>query len=125
MTEALENMLQVITENMDRAKLDWQSMSMVVGINGDFLGRTYGYLYTGDSPLALTTVSPFVIAEATLAYLATKYEEPAVYPVYMLVQPERATGKFQVTFEDTDSKRWAVTPENHEEVRERVRPRFE
>lgn len=42
----------------------------------------------------------------------------------ILVRFDRATGKYDVTFEDTDEDRWAVKPGNFREMREQLRPKF-
>ncbi|WP_165962808.1 hypothetical protein [Occultella glacieicola] len=45
-------------------------------------------------------------------------------PENLLVQFDRAVGQYKVIFEDTDSSRWKVTPENSDEVRAELRPRL-
>lgn len=51
-------------------------------------------------------------------------EEGAALPVSLLVQFERATGRYEITFEDSDSSRWAVSPANIKSIREELRPAF-
>jgi hypothetical protein len=45
--------------------------------------------------------------------------------VKILVQYDRTTGKYEMTFEDTDEGRWAVKPANYRQVREELRPKFD
>ena len=43
----------------------------------------------------------------------------------ILVQLSRASGTYEVTFEDDDPARWKVTPANIEQISEELRPNFE
>jgi hypothetical protein len=46
-------------------------------------------------------------------------------PRKILVQFDRTTGKYDITFEETDEARWKVTPRNFRELREELRPKFD
>ena len=47
------------------------------------------------------------------------------FPVRLLVQFDRETGKYNVDFEDTDETRWRVNPGDIEELPAAVRPSFD
>ena len=59
------------------------------------------------------------------AYLRSYYEPGDLLPVTILVQFERTTGRYRVTFEDTDEERWKTRPRNFREMRELLRPSFD
>ena len=42
----------------------------------------------------------------------------------VLVQVDRHSGTYEVTFEEEDAARWKVTPANIEVISEELRPRF-
>ena len=43
----------------------------------------------------------------------------------ILVQLDRGSGTYEVTFEDDDPARWKVTPANIEQISEELRPTFD
>jgi hypothetical protein len=45
--------------------------------------------------------------------------------VKILVQFDRDSGKYEVTFEDDDASRWKVTPANIDQISEELRPHFD
>ena len=45
-------------------------------------------------------------------------------PVAVLLQFERDTGRYELTFEDSDPSRWKVTPANFETIADDLRPRL-
>lgn len=57
-------------------------------------------------------------------YLVANYGTGPAFPVKMLVQFERHTGMFDVTFEDHDSNRWAVSPMTVGLLRNELRSRL-
>ena len=46
-------------------------------------------------------------------------------PAAILVQFDRMSGRYEVTFEDADPTRWQVTPANIGSVGEQLRPAFD
>jgi hypothetical protein len=62
------------------------------------------------------------VRTAVKAY-ADGYSQPGdVLPRKILVQFDRTTGRYDVTFEESDDARWKVTPRNFREIREELRP---
>ena len=70
------------------------------------------------------TVSPYDIRPAVKAYTDQHYAQGESLPVSLLVQFDRGTGRFEVTFEDTDEDRWRVTPATFSSIRDELRPNF-
>ncbi len=54
------------------------------------------------------------------------YGQPAQRPpLTLLVQFDRESGRYEVTFEDLDSSRWKVTPANVQQISVELRPHFD
>jgi hypothetical protein len=68
---------------------------------------------------------PSGIRPAVEAYLESYYKPEQEPPVKILVQFDRDSGKYEVTFEDDDTSRWKVTPANIEQISEELRPNFD
>ena len=103
---------------------DWESLAIVLEF-GDGYRSASGYAYLVDG-----TVSPVAgdwnsIESAVHAYLDSYYEPGDRLPVKILVQFARATGRYGVTFEDTDEERWKTRPGNFRQMREQLRPSFD
>lgn len=117
------DLIRALVGNMRGAVDGWESLSFVLEVaNGEVRG-TYGYLYSPDAVTAVSTRPSQIEAEAR-AYLASHFEPGDALPVKLLVQFDRTQGKYTITFEDTDTSRWAVTPANIDTIREELRPRL-
>ncbi|MVA76274.1 hypothetical protein GC722_09580 [Auraticoccus sp. F435] len=102
----------------------WESMAMILEF-GEGYRSAHGYAYPpGGGVVAVACRWPSIEA-AVDAYLASHYEPGDRLPVKILVQLDRTTGRYRVTFEDTDEDRWAVTPRNYRTMREELRPTFD
>mgnify|MGYP003453509442 FL=1 len=86
MSDPVVTMLKDIVANLSPADDEWRSMSMVIGFDGDFLNRTFGYTYSPDGVATSVSADPFAIAASTEDYLANTYEPGAPRPVRFLVQ---------------------------------------
>ena len=64
---------------------------------------------------------PSGIAPAVAAYLDSYYAQDHEPPAKILVQFDRSSGKYEVTFEDDDVTRWKVTPANIDQIGEELR----
>ncbi|WP_157550819.1 hypothetical protein [Nocardioides jensenii] len=100
----------------------WDSFAMVLEF-GDGVRSAHGYAYSSDAITAVACEWPG-IESAVRAHLEIHYEPGEPLPLKILVQFDRVTGKYEVTFEDSDEERWAVTPRNFREMREQLRPEF-
>ena len=103
---------------------DWEALSMVVEI-GEGYFSVHGYAYPADGTITPVAADPGPTQVAVNAYLASHYQPGEALPVALLVQLDRATGHYSVTFEDIDETRWKVTPRNFRQIREDLRPRFD
>ncbi|MET0866359.1 MAG: hypothetical protein ABWZ98_18650 [Nakamurella sp.] len=118
------NQPSLITEMAGTVDDDWGSLAAVLEFGDGYRGAS-GYAYAADG-----TVSPVAwdwdhIEPAVHAYLASYYEPGDLLPVKILVQFERATGRYRVTFEDEDEERWKTRARNYREMREQLRPSFD
>lgn len=103
---------------------DWESLAIVLEF-GEGYRSASGYAYPADGTVSPVACGWNSIQPAVHAYLETYYEPGDLLPVKILVQFERATGRYSVTFEDTDDERWKTRPGNFREMREQLRPRFD
>lgn len=120
---AAVDLVRALVQNTRRAADGWESASYVIEIDTGYLscsGSTYG---PGDT-ISPVSARPTAIEESLDAYLASHVSPDSARPVSLLVQLDRASGMYEITFEDTDRSRWKVTPMNFREMREELRPRF-
>jgi hypothetical protein len=90
---------------------DWESLAS-------------GYAYSGPdvTPVAYSWPS---IEPAVQAYLRSHYAPGDTLPVKILVQLDRTTGRYRLTFEETDVERWKTRPATFRQMREDLRPSFD
>ncbi len=103
---------------------DWDSLAMILEF-GDGYRSVHGYAYSPGGVITAVACDWSSIESAVDAYLGNQYKVGDPLPVKILVQFDRTTGKYQVTFEDTDEARWAVKPANYRQIREELRPQFD
>jgi hypothetical protein len=58
------------------------------------------------------------------AYTDSYYQACDAMPLKILVELDRTSGKYNVTFEDRDESRWKMTPKNRKVFREELRPKL-
>ncbi len=103
----------------------WDAFSVVIRLNDEGVpSGSNGYLYSGAHDFRAIAADPFDIRPAMAAYLRSVYGD-GPRPLKMLIQFDRASGRFNVQFEDKDPKRWAVTPADIHGFIESLRPKFE
>lgn len=103
---------------------DWESCAIVLEF-GDGYRSASGYAYPADGTVVPVACDWASIEAEVHAYLRSYYEPGDLLPVTILVQFERTTGRYRVTFEDTDEERWKTRPRNFREMRELLRPSFD
>jgi hypothetical protein len=103
---------------------DWEALVIVMEFADGYRSAS-GYAYPADGTVSPVACSWNSIQQEVNAYLATYYEPGDRLPVKILVQFDRATGRYGVTFEDTDEERWKTRPRNFREMREQLRPSFD
>lgn len=116
------DLIRALIENMKGARDDWASLSMVIEFGGRRISGTRGYAYSPDGTISAVASRPSGIAPAVEAYLANTYQPEQEPPLKILVQFDRSSGKYEVTFEDDDAARWRVTPANIEQISQELRP---
>ena len=100
---------------------DWESLAIVLEL-GDGHRRASGYAYPADGTVTPGACGWNSIEPALHAYLDSHDEAGYLLPVKILVQFERATARYEVTFENADDERWKTRPGSFREMREQLRP---
>lgn len=103
---------------------DWQSLAIVVEF-GDGYRSASGYAYSGDGAVSPVACGWRSIQAAVNAYLGRHYAPGDRLPLKFLVQLERSTGRYEVTFEESDEERWKTRPSNFRVMRQQLRPVFD
>lgn len=122
--DATADLIRALIENMRGAGEDWASFAMVIDLAGGRISGTHGYAYAPDGTSSAVASRPSGVKPALDAYLESTYRPEQEPPIKILVQFERASGTYEVTFEDDDSSRWKVTPANIDRMAEELRPAF-
>lgn len=123
-TDVTTDLVRALIEGMRGAEEGWESLAIVVSINNRHCSGTSGYVYSPGGGIAAVASRPSTVESALHAYLGSHYAPDAKPPVKLLVQFDRTKGDYEITFEDTDTSRWRVTPANIDELPEQLRPRF-
>ncbi|WP_406247046.1 hypothetical protein ACI7YT_16565 [Microbacterium sp. M] len=122
--EPVVGLVRSLVENMRRVDDDWASFAMVLEFSGGEVSGSYGYVYSADGKPSATSARPTRIEPAVTAYMESYFQPDDALPVKILIQFDRTSGNYEVTFEDTDVTRWQVTPANIDTIREELRPQF-
>lgn len=102
----------------------WASMAMILEFPEGKFNEAHGYLYSPDGTISAVASDPWVVAPAVKAYTDSYYQAGEAMPLKILVELDRPSGKYNVTFEDTDESRWKMTPKNRKVFREELRPKL-
>ncbi|SDH47138.1 hypothetical protein [Agrococcus jejuensis] len=121
-TDPSTTLLHAIVDHMRGAPDDWSAIAIVVALRGGRVGGTHGFAYAADGTATPVASRPSGVDPAAQAYLASRPEHAAQPPVAMLVQLDRDAGAYEITFEDADASRWAVTPATVGTMGETLRP---
>ncbi len=113
-----------VATNMRGHVAEWESLAIVVEF-GDGYRSASGYAYSGDGAVSPVACGWRSIQASVNAYLGSHYEPGDRLPLKFLVQLERDTGRYEVTFEDSDEERWKTRPANFREMRQQLRPAFD
>ena len=123
-TDAVIDLVRVVIENMSGAGSDWDSLAMSIVVRNGRVAGTSGYVYAADGASVPVASRPSGVQPVLTEYLETRYGSDDAPPVALLLQFDRVSGQYEVTFEDADSARWKVTPANLEGFAARLRPDF-
>ena len=110
---------------MKGAHDDWASLAMVIDLRGGRISGTHGYAYSPDGTVSAVASRPSAIRPALEAYLGSVERLGQEPPVAILLQLDRDSSTYEVTFEDVDAARWRATPANLVKISEDLRPTFE
>jgi hypothetical protein len=122
------DLIRALVDNMGGPDVDregWESLAMILEFPDGEFNEAHGYLYSPDGTISAVAADPWAVKEAVDAYTSTYYKPDEPLPVQVLVELDRTTGKYKVTFEDTDATRWKMTPRNRKDFRESLRPKFD
>lgn len=122
------DLLRALIDNMEDPVVDgdgWESLAIILEFPDGAFNAAHGYLYSPDGEITAVASDPWAVAPAVKAYTDSYYTPGANLPRKALVQLNRTTGKYRVTFEETDEARWKVTPRNFRQLREELRPDFD
>lgn len=120
--DATSHLIDALIAHLRGADEPWESLALVVRLGGRRVQGTHGYAYTGNGGVLAVASRPSGVSPAVLAYLDTHFSADEPVPVQLLVQFDRTSGRYEITFEDTDRTRWKVTPANLDAVTEELRP---
>lgn len=118
-------LVRALIENLRGARDDWASLAMVIDLRGGRVGGTHGYAYSPDGSVSAVASRPSAVDKAVRAFLDGQDEPRHAPPVTFLVQVDRSSGSYEVTFEHDDAARWKVTPANIEQIGEALRPNLD
>ena len=118
------DLVRALIENMKGASDDWEALAMVIDLGGGRIRGTHGYAYSPGDSISAVASRPSGIRPAVEAYLESNPKPAQDPPVTILVQLNRRSGTYEVTFEDDDAGRWKVTPANIDQISAELRPNF-
>jgi len=120
--DEIEPLISAIIQTIDPEDTVWEEFSLVIDVkeNGSSWGN-FGYAFNGNEEPDAITANTFEFTGPLKAYLIARGASQP-YPVRVLVQFNRDSGKYNVELEDTDTTRWQVTPGNLDRLREELRP---
>lgn len=122
------DLLHALVDNLAGDQVDWdgwESMAMILEFPDGTFNEAHGYLYSPDGTISAVASDPWAVRTAVDAYTSSYYKPDDVLPVQMLLELNRRSGKYRVTFEDSDDTRWKMTPRNRRTFREELRPKFD
>jgi hypothetical protein len=101
--------------------LPWDAIALVVGVDETSV-RMHGYAYLDDGEITAETPESGDVSELFRELSAEMRRADGRGWKVMLIQIRRSTGKVTMLFENSDERRWAVTPDNYERMREELQP---
>ncbi|MDT9595069.1 hypothetical protein RDV89_18420 [Nocardioides zeae] len=116
----VRSLLQHLRSSSD----DWASLALVVKLHPRGVRGVHGYTYDADGAFSGASARPSGINDAVAAYTASHFAPGEALPACLLVQFDRTSGRYEVTFEDTDATRWDVTPDNVDTMAASMRPQL-
>lgn len=125
--ETTVKLIRTIIQNLDGPVVDWDGWESFAIIVDSFDGKfnsASGYLYSADGTISAVSTPPRNVIPVVDEYMSGYFKPDEKLPVKFLVEFDRTSGKYNITFEDTDEMRWKITPSNYKELREELRPQL-
>lgn len=122
------DLFRALIDNLEGPRVDsdgWESLAIILEFPDGEFNEAHGYLYSPNGLISAVASDPWAVKSAVKAYTDGYYKPGEALPRKILVQFDRTTGKYDITFEETDEARWKVTPRNFRELREELRPKFD
>ncbi len=120
--DPLSRTIEAVLNSPKLNRAPWTEFSLVAGLAADgWVNHNFGYSFAAGSGPNAFSAKNRQLQEPLQAYLEGVYLERN-YPIRVLLQFNRESGRHAVEFEDSDVGRWQVTPSNLDEAREALRP---
>lgn len=100
----------------------WEWFAIILEFPDGAFNEAHGYVYSPGGAISPVACDPWLVSPAVKAYTDGCYPVGEALPRKILVQFDRATGRYMTTFEETDEARWKATPRTFRELREGLRP---
>lgn len=121
----VSELISAIIKSDDNFNGGWDLLALTIGLNKKGVpDQSSGYLYIGEQDFRAVAADPFEIRPVMSSYLNEIYGE-GPYPIKLLLQFDRNSGRFNIDFEDKNPNRWAVTPADIHGFIESLRPKFD
>ena len=124
--EVLMDIAQLFLRCSDLIDYEWKQVTFVFEL-GEGCTSNSGFLYDGEviTPAAASIEDEQLLLDNTLEQLREDiYQQCGEKFNQLLFQMENETKRFKIDFEFDDPKRWAISPSNMFEMREKLRPKF-
>jgi hypothetical protein len=122
--DAAVGLVRTLIQNLKGAPEDWAAFALVLELDDQKVDGVHGFAYSVDGAASGASASPYEIGPAVAAYTDSLYSPEQPLPVALLVQFDRTSGRYEVTFEDTDRGRWKVTPATVSTIQQELRPQL-
>ncbi|HEX6954907.1 MAG TPA: hypothetical protein VF156_08515 [Agromyces sp.] len=123
--DATADLIRALIDDLKGPEVDWDgwaSMAIILEFPDGEFNEAHGYLYSPGGRISAVASDPSAVRAAVNAYADGDYQLGHMLPRKILVQFDRTTGRYDVTFEESDDARWKATPRNFREIREQLRP---
>jgi hypothetical protein len=121
-SDSTTELLRALIDNLSGSDADWAALALVVDLRSGRVSGTHGYTYSPEGTISAVAARPSGINAAVQAFLDSHDSPQREPPVAFLVQVDRGSGAYEVTFEHDDPARWKVTPATIDQLAEALRP---
>lgn len=125
--DKLHEIAQLVLQCEDVLSFQWTELVFVFELGEGYVSNS-GFLYDAEeiTPASASIEDEQLLLDNTLEQLREDiYQQCGEKFNQLLFQIENKTKRFKIDFEFDDPKRWAITPSNMFEMREKLRPKFD